>query len=113
MRLLSWHQWGADVGTGVGAGLKPAPTETRHGLPEIVRAWKTFSARRINQIRITPGMKLWQRNYWEHIIRNDDELNRIRQYVMDNPMRWETDRENPEAVKSAGKIRKDFVGLGA
>ncbi len=41
-----------------------------------------------------PG-KLWQRNYYEHIIRNEDELNRIRQYICDNPLNWETDEENP------------------
>ncbi|MEC4676729.1 MAG: transposase [Nitrospirota bacterium] len=39
--------------------------------------------------------KLWQRNYWEHIIRNEHELNRIRQYIIDNPLKWETDRDYP------------------
>ena len=70
-----------------GAGLKPAPTTTttgsastvvRHGLSEIVRALKTFSSRRINELRQTPGAKLWQRGYWEHIVRNEPELTRIR-----------------------------------
>jgi REP element-mobilizing transposase RayT len=89
----------------VGAGLKPAPTTRpastttgtikRYGLPEIVRAWKTFSARRINETRKTPGIKIWQRNYYEHIIRNENKLNRIREYIQNNPMKWEFDRENP------------------
>ncbi|MBN2126630.1 MAG: hypothetical protein JW821_20185 [Deltaproteobacteria bacterium] len=39
--------------------------------------------------------KLWQRNYYEHVIRNENEWNRIRDYITRNPMRWETDRENP------------------
>lgn len=39
--------------------------------------------------------KLWQRNYYDHIIRNENELNRIRQYIIDNPAKWELDRENP------------------
>jgi REP element-mobilizing transposase RayT len=78
----------------VGAGLKPAPTR-RHGLPEIVRALKTFSARRINEIRRTPGASVWQRNYYEHVVRNDDELLCIREYILNNPMRWDNDRENP------------------
>ena len=77
----------------VGAGLKPAPT--RHSLPEIVRAFKTFSARQINESRHTPGTPVWQRNYYEHIIRNQAALNRIRQYIIDNPGHWEKDRENP------------------
>jgi len=42
-----------------------------------------------------PG-KLWQRNYYEHIIRNDESLDRIRQYIIDNPARWGDDDENPE-----------------
>jgi putative transposase len=57
-------------------------------LPEIVRAFKTFSARRINAIRQTPGIAVWQRNYYEHIIRNEADLNRIRQYIANNPARW-------------------------
>jgi putative transposase len=40
---------------------------------------------------------VWQRNYYEHIIRNDESLNHIRQYVLDNPVRWAFDRENPAA----------------
>jgi REP element-mobilizing transposase RayT len=40
---------------------------------------------------------VWQRNYYEHIIRNEESLNRIRQYVLDNPVRWAFDRENPTA----------------
>ncbi len=41
-----------------------------------------------------PG-KLWQRNYYERIIRNEGELKRIREYIVNNPARWELDRENP------------------
>jgi putative transposase len=41
---------------------------------------------------------LWQRNYYEHIIRNDQSLARIRQYIIENPTRWTMDRENPHAV---------------
>jgi putative transposase len=63
------------------------------GLPEMVRQFKTFSARRINQNRSTPGLPIWQRNYYEHIIRNDEELNGFREYINFNPMNWETDDE--------------------
>jgi REP element-mobilizing transposase RayT len=93
------------------AGLKPAPTgpdgaslddggaavRRRHALPEIVRAFKTFTARRINEIRGTPGVVVWQRNYYEHIVRNEESLTRGRQYIADNPARWATDRENPDS----------------
>lgn len=39
--------------------------------------------------------KLWQRNYYEHIIRNEDELNRTREYIVNNPARWAEDEDNP------------------
>ena len=39
--------------------------------------------------------RLWQRNYYEHIIRNEESLNRIREYIVNNPLQWEFDRENP------------------
>ena len=95
-----------------GAGLKPAPTNTnddkaRHGLPEIVRAFKTFSARRINSLRRTVGTPLWQRNYYEHVIRNDESLNRIRQYIMDNPSRWDEDPENPDVANTTQRRKAE------
>jgi putative transposase len=90
----------------VGAGLKPAPTSRpmRHGLSEIVRGLKTFSARRINKIRNTPGASVWQRNYFEHVVRSEAELSRIREYVVNNPLQWELDIENP--AQSANGRRK-------
>ncbi len=77
----------------VGAGFKPAPAATH--LPELVRAFKTFSARKINGWRNVQGAAVWQRNYYEHIIRNDDALCRVREYIMNNPAQWALDRENP------------------
>jgi REP element-mobilizing transposase RayT len=65
-------------------------------LSRLIGAFKTISTRRINNIRKTPASKLWQRNYYEHIIRNEEELNRIRQYIADNPANWQTDEENPD-----------------
>ncbi len=49
-----------------------------------------------------PGISVWQRNYYEHVVRSNAELDRIREYVLANPLRWELDRENPAAplVKS-------------
>ncbi len=89
----------------VGDGLKPSPTGTNndhvkyHGLTEIVRAFKTFSARKINEKRNTKGQKVWQRNYYEHIIRNEISLNKIREYINNNPRNWHTDGNNPHRIK--------------
>jgi putative transposase len=80
----------------VGAGFEPAPTGNakRHGLPEIIRAFKTFSARKINETRNARDRPVWQRNYYEQIIRNDNSYETIRQYTLENPLHWVQDEEN-------------------
>lgn len=70
---------------------KPVPGS----LPTIVRSFKSAVTRHINQSRDTPGQPVWQRNYYEHIVRNEHALNRIRNYIETNPARWAHDRENP------------------
>ncbi len=50
-------------------------------------------------MRSTPGRPVWQRNYYEHVIRNDDEMNRIREYIINNPAGWAEDEDNPINVK--------------
>ncbi len=82
-------------------GSRTAPTEnTRKCKPlsRLVGAFKTVSTKQMNIIRNTPGRKLWQRNYYEHIIRSEEELNHIRQYIVDNPANWRTDKENPNVT---------------
>ena len=82
----------------VGAGLKPAPTRAgskRHGLPEVMRAFKSFSSRRVNVLRGNPGQSLWQRGYYEHIVRGEESLTSLRKYIEENPIRWALDQENP------------------
>lgn len=78
---------------------RPYVTAKRHGLPEIVRAFKSFSARRINRLRRTDGIPVWQRNYYEHIIRNEREMDRITRYIESNPSMWAEDDENPMKSK--------------
>jgi len=77
---------------------RPYVTVKRHGLPEIVRAFKSFSSRRINRIRRTNGIPIWQRNYYERIIRNEPEMDRIHRYIEANPSMWADDDENPNNV---------------
>jgi REP element-mobilizing transposase RayT len=64
-------------------------------LPKLIGRFKMLSAKRINEWRQTGGARLWQRNYWEHVIRNDESMDRIRQYIMDNPAQWATDSLHP------------------
>ena len=60
------------------------------------KAFKTISSKQVNQIRQTPGIPVWQRNYYEHIIRNNKALNQIKEYIQNNPFKWHLDRENPQ-----------------
>jgi putative transposase len=62
----------------------------------IVGNFKSVTARRINGLRRTPGAVVWQRNYYEHVVRDERELNAIRQYIADNPARWVWDTYNPK-----------------
>ncbi len=72
----------------------------RSSLPEIVRFFKSVSARQINNIRRTSGRPFWQRNYYEHVIRDEKTLQEIRQYILDNPLRWQLDQYYQQAIPS-------------
>ena len=74
-----------NVSDDIGRG-NPAPT-----LGQIVGFLKYGVSKNINQIRKTPGVKLWQRNFHDHIIRNNGELNIIREYIQNNPLNWKED----------------------
>jgi REP element-mobilizing transposase RayT len=84
--------------------LQRAPTTERFGkptsntIPTIARLFKSTTTRQINEHRGTPSIAVWQRNYYEHMVRSEKSLNRIRQYIADNPLQWAMDRENPNAV---------------
>ncbi len=73
-------------------------------LSEIVRAFKSFSARRINECRNAPGNAVWQRSYFERIVRDETALPKIREYILNNPLRWSFDRNNPtnSAIETGG-----------
>jgi len=78
-------------------GSRTAPTNVPRPktLGRLVGAFKTVSTKRINEIRGAPGLPVWQRDYYEHVVRNEEELDRIRQYIAGNPTCWDQDRENP------------------
>jgi putative transposase len=87
---------GEDAGLHQGrVGNPPLQEGVCHGLSEIVRGFKTFSSRGINAIRHNYGCPVWQRNYFDRIICNENELTRARSYIANNPLKWEHDKENP------------------
>lgn len=60
-------------------------------LPTIIRSFKSAVTKRINEIRNTQGQHVWQRNYYEHIIRDEFDLYRIREYIISNALNWDKD----------------------
>uniref|UniRef100_UPI002ADDEAD7 transposase n=1 Tax=Thermoflexus sp. TaxID=1969742 RepID=UPI002ADDEAD7 len=91
------------VGETVGATRRVAPTTTippagpvAGSVGAIIGQFKSAVTKRINILRATPGAPVWQRNYYEHIIRNERALDAIRRYIAENPLRWHLDRYNPD-----------------
>ena len=87
------------VDTGPGAGIKPAPTH-KPTLGDIVGAFKSITTHEYIQGVDTKNWRqfhkrLWQRNYYEHVVRDEADLNRIRDYIQSNPANWDEDEENP------------------
>ncbi len=82
---------GGEMGEEMGEETSPL----RATLGQIVAYYKYQTTKRINKLRGTPGVPFWQRNYWEHVVRDDVDLNRIRQYIENNPLRWHEDQLNP------------------
>jgi putative transposase len=66
--------------------------DTTKSIAEIIRGFKTFSAKAINKERDLRGVPVWQRNYYDRIIRNQLEFDRVRQYIINNPQNWDTDK---------------------
>ena len=79
-----------------------APASSVHlataSLGTMIGNFKSVTTRRINRVRRMPAAPVWQRNYYERVVRNERELDRIRSYIAANPMRWTLDRENPGRV---------------
>ena len=83
---------------GVGAIRRVAPTTMRTlqsgSLGAVMAQFKSIVTKQINTLRGTPKMPVWQRNYFEHILRNADEANQIHLYIESNPVNWAEDDEN-------------------
>ena len=87
-----------------------APTKTM-SLAEVVHRLKTLTTKRYadgvkhHGWKPFPG-RLWQRNYWEHVVRNERELRRIREYIGTNPAKWELDRLYRPPSGPANRVRE-------
>jgi len=84
-----------------GRGTRPcAPTGRRFGdigrysLGSLVRSYKAAVTRRLREMAGSPDLRVWQRNYYEHVIRNQRDLHAVRKYIEDNALKWAFDEEN-------------------
>jgi REP element-mobilizing transposase RayT len=88
----------AIVGAGLALPDKQGAASSAPTLGDVVRTFKSISTIRVNRLLSRSGRPLWQRNYYEHIIRNDDELNRNREYIQGNPANWSRDENHPDML---------------
>lgn len=92
----------------VGATRRVAPTKTTlksGSLGAVMGQFKSIVTKRINRLRGVEGVPVWQRNYYEHIIRNEKEMDRITRYIESNPTQWADDDENPNRIHPQGRGR--------
>ncbi|HOY68990.1 MAG TPA: transposase [Candidatus Ozemobacteraceae bacterium] len=97
----------------------PAPTAPPHAaggrpngpppksLGAMVGGFKAGATSAINAKRGTRGARIWQRDYYEHIIRDEWALSRIRAYIANNPAKWSYDRQNPHAAPQPSTVREE------
>jgi len=84
-----------------GKSSRRAPTQeqfqkpVKGSIPTIIRSYKSAVSYRINLMRRTDGVPVWQRNYYEHIIRDETDLQNKTDYIESNPLLWDEDDENP------------------
>lgn len=96
---------------GSSSQMKVTPLQsTSQTVGAVVRGFKGAAAKRINQLRGTPGSPVWQRNYYEHIIRNQDAFDRICQYIINNPANWIKDIEHPPNPRITNELPDDISG---
>ena len=84
-----------------GESSRRAPTReqfqkpVKGSIPTMIRSYKSAVSYRINLIRRSDGVPVWQRNYYEHIIRDEKDLQNKTDYINANPLLWDEDDENP------------------
>ncbi len=108
-----------DIGVGIRRGvLQYAPTTPKYApnppnklqspsqtIGAIVRGFKSATTKRINELRQSPRQPVWQRNYYEHVVRNEADLDRIRTYILNNPANWKEDSE-----RDFGAVKQGVFG---
>lgn len=72
----------------------PTDKKTKHGLSDIMNGYKSRTTRMVNRLQDTQGVPLWQRSFYDQIIRDEKHLHAIIEYIRQNPSRWVEDKDN-------------------
>ncbi len=75
----------------------------------MVAGFKSAVTKRIDSLRPLPGFPVWQRNYYDHVIRDEDDYHRIIEYISTNPQRWPDDSLHPDKVTAISKSNKNSL----
>lgn len=81
-------------------GKTPPLRRHRPTIGQVVGYFKYQSTKRINMVRDNPSVPVWQRNYYERVLRDEDDLDAARQYIINNPLRWGLDADNSAIFRS-------------
>jgi putative transposase len=100
----------ADASVSQGTACRAPTTESfgppvTRSLATMVRSFKAATTKAVNDLRGTRGAAVWQRNYYERVIRNDRELQAIREYIARNPANWVEDEQHPNRQSHASRHR--------
>ncbi len=74
--------------------IRESPLQKRSLLSQVIGYFKMNTSKSIHQN--DPNIRVWQRNFYDHVIRNESELDKIREYIATNPLRWDKDKDNPK-----------------
>ena len=88
--IMPNHLHGVLAFVGHAGGASPSPT-----LFDVIGAFKSISTIKVNRLLRRSGVALWQRSYYEHIVRTGEDLRKIQRYILENPLMWSLDPENP------------------
>lgn len=95
--IMPNHFHGIVIINQVGA-LHAEPLRHAQPLGVIIRSFKSAVTKRVHDLGLFVGEKIWQRNYYEHIIRDEVDYEKIVDYIAANPNNWEYDNENPDNI---------------
>ena len=115
--ILDGRGTAEDIPDSIEEPTRRAPTEQFRkpiagSIPTIVRSYKSAVSLRINLMRRNSGSPVWQRNYYEHIIRNEEDYQSKSDYILNNPRNWESDEDNKERSDGGINCTTDDRGHG-